>query len=167
LDYPPEVELPRQVGRVAMNWSHLEQVTSITLWVVAELRVGQGRLLTSGMPVSTQWDLISARLLESSFSPDMREWFRAWRRTSEVLRVRRDDAIHAIWWPTGGAESPLGAMDVVGRRARRTVKEDVVPGGVAGIRGLANEIARACIDLVRWTTNIMGPQAQLGSGSTT
>jgi hypothetical protein len=166
MGYPPEVELPRQVGRVAMNWSHLEQATSITLWIVAEVRVGQGRLLTSGIPLATQWDQITACLLNTSFSPDTREWFRGWRRSADVLRIRRDDAIHAIWWPTGSSDSPFGAIETVGQRARRTVGEDVVPGGVAAIRGLANEIARSCIDLVRWAGEIMGPQMRVGSPAT-
>jgi hypothetical protein len=159
MDFPPDVELPRQVGRVAMNWSHLEQATSITLWIAAELKVSQGQLLTTGVSLPTQWDQISARLLAASFSPDMREWFRDWRRRADALRIRRDDVIHAIWWPTGGSESPYWAIDALSRRARDTVQEDVMPGGTPALRGLANEIASACIDLVNWTSQVMGPQS--------
>ena len=159
MDFQPDVELPRQVGRVAMNWSHLEQATSITLWIAAELNVSQGRILTAGVPLSTQWDQISARLLAASFSPDMREWFRDWRRRADALRTRRDDVIHAIWWSTGGSDSPYWAIDELSQRARDTVQEDVVPGGTAALRGLANEIASACIDLVNWTSHVMGPQS--------
>jgi hypothetical protein len=159
MDFQPDVELPRQVGRVAMNWSHLEQATSITLWIAAELNVSQGRILTAGVPLATQWDQISARLLAASFSPDMREWFRDWRRRADALRIRQDDVIHAIWWPTGGSESPYWAIDTLSQRARDTVQEDVVPGGTAALRGLANEIASACIDLVNWTSHVMGPQS--------
>jgi hypothetical protein len=91
MDFQPDVELPRQVGRVAMNWAHLEQATSITLWIAAELKVSQGQLLTAGVPLPTQWDQISERLLAASFSPDMREWFRDWRRRADALRIRQDD----------------------------------------------------------------------------
>ena len=159
MDFQPDVELPRQVGRVAMNWSHLEQATSITLWIAAELNVSQGRILTAGVPLPTQWDQISARLLAASFSPDMREWFRDWRRRADALRTRQDDVIHAIWWPTGGSDSPYWAIDELSQRARDTVQEDGVPGGTAALRGLANEIASACIDLVNWTSHVMGPQS--------
>ena len=142
-----------------MNWAHLEQATSITLWIAAELKVSQGELLTAGVPLPTQWDQISERLLAASFSPDMREWFRDWRRRADALRIRQDDVIHAIWWPTGGSESPYWAIDALSRRARDTVQEDVMPGGTAALRGLANEIASTCIDLVNWTSQIMGPQS--------
>ena len=77
--------------------------------------MSQGRILTAGAPLSTQWDQISARLLAASFSPDMRESFRDWRRRADALRIRRDDVIHTIWWPTGGSDSPYWAIDELSR----------------------------------------------------
>ena len=158
--YPPRVELPRQVGRVAMNWGHLEYLTSVTLWVAVNVSTGKGRLLTNGVALLTQWDQIEARLsMEDAFTPEMREWFKAWRKKADVLRVRRNEAVHSFWGTSDDPDAPYAALDLLGRKARVAVREDVVPGGAEALRLLASEIGEACIELAKWTAEIMGPVA--------
>ena len=142
-----------------MNWSHLEQATAVALWVAAGVKVGQGRLLTNGVPTLIQWDQIATRLSAPSFQPELLSWFKEWRKRAEALRLRRNDAIHSMWGATGDSDYPHIALDALSRRARGVVREDVVPGGAASLRGLANEIGTATLHLVDWTANTMGPGA--------
>ncbi|HXN62336.1 MAG TPA: hypothetical protein VN886_17965 [Acidimicrobiales bacterium] len=157
--YPPDVELPRQVGRVAMNWGHLEHATALTLWVACDVSTGRGRLLTNGVPLLTQWEQVAARLSMEPFTEELREWFKRWRKGADALRIRRNEAVHSFWGTSDDLQSPYAALDLLSRAARVKVREDVVPGGAESLRILANEIGASCIELTKWTAETMGPVA--------
>jgi hypothetical protein len=142
-----------------MNWGHLENATAITLWVAVDVSTGQGRLLTNGVPLLTQWDQIEGRLSMDPFPPELLAWFKLWRKKADALRVRRNEAVHSFWGTSDDPDSPYAALDLLGRKARVSVREDVVPGGAETLRNLANEIASACVELVKWTAETMGPAA--------
>ncbi len=142
-----------------MNWAHLEQATALTLWVATDVSTGQGRLLTNGVSLLTQWDQITARLSMDGFTPDLGEWFKRWRKKADTLRIRRNEAVHSFWGTSDDRQTPHVALDLLSRAARVNVRQDVVPGGAATLRVLANEIGEACVELTKWTVETMGPVA--------
>ncbi|MGA9078227.1 MAG: hypothetical protein WB383_07850 [Acidimicrobiales bacterium] len=143
-------DIARAVGRVALNWAHLEAMTSITLWTLANLpRVSLGTLLTNGVPVATQWDQIQV-LLHSTKQDALLEWFTSWRCQAAQLQGSRNEAVHSQWFPTGDHARPFEAWDLLSRKARADARRNVMPGGVTEVDALADSIAVSFRDLQNW-----------------
>jgi hypothetical protein len=145
-------DIARAVGRVALNWAHLEAMTSLTLWTLADLpNLGFGSLLTNGVPVATQWDQIQI-LLRTTERDALLEWFTSWQGQAAQLQGRRNEAVHSQWFPTGDHARPFEAWDLLSRkaRARAEARRNVMPGGVTEVDALADSIAVNFRDLQNW-----------------
>ncbi len=130
------------IGRIAANWSLIELVSGLVLVGLLGIRdESLARAVVAGQRVENVWETIDALLVAHGdpVAEQLAE-FRRWRRRANALRRRRNEAIHSAWSVTGSTEQPA-AWDVMSQKAKRGVRADLFPGGVAELEELARNIA--------------------------
>jgi hypothetical protein len=143
-------DIARAVGRVALNWAHLEAMTSLTLWTLADLpKLSLGTVPTNGVPLATQCDQIQV-LLHTTERDALLEWFRSWRGKAAQLQGRRNEAVHSQWFPTRDHARPFEAWDMLSKKARADARRNIILGGVTEVDALADAIAVSFRDLQNW-----------------
>jgi hypothetical protein len=143
--------LTNEVGRVVLNWTHLEMTSHIVLWLVADLASSNvGRIMTSGIPTATIWEQTALLLTERNAAEDLKQWYKVWTAKAHQVKDERNRAVHGWWFATGDAQAPYTALDAMSRGARKGIRENVVPRGQGGIMATADAIVQHTSDLVRW-----------------
>ena len=139
-----EDELHRSLGRIAANWSLIEIASGLVLMgLVGSPDETLARAVVAGQRVENVWETIESLL--SAYGDDTAEElvaFRAWRRSANKHRRRRNEAIHSAWSLTSERGGPA-AWDVMSQKAKRGARADLFPGGVPELEELARGIA-AC-----------------------
>jgi hypothetical protein len=75
-----------EMGRVVLNWTHLETISHAVHWLSAGFpNTNVARIMTSGLPTSTVWEQTMLLLGERDGSEPMLEWFKGWRATAGDL----------------------------------------------------------------------------------
>jgi hypothetical protein len=144
-------QIPFHLGRVVLNWGHIEATTAVTLWGAAgNLNVEVGRILTAGVAVGIQWEQIALLLARDGVPAELGTWWASWVPTAKELQTRRNAAVHGYWLATGELNAPFKALDFTSQKARKGPREDRSPGGSEGLRVLANEIGAAHEALLAW-----------------
>jgi hypothetical protein len=137
-----EDELHRALGRIAANWSLIEIASGLVLMsLVGSRDEALARAVVAGQRVENVWETIESLLL--SYGDDTATElvdFRAWRRSANKHRRRRNEAIHSAWSLTSGTGGP-SAWDVMSQKAKRGARADLFPGGVVELEELARDIA--------------------------
>lgn len=149
-------DIHRALGRIAANWSLIEIASGLVLMsLVGSRDESLARAVVAGQRVENVWETVEALL--ASYRDDAEEElaaFRAWRRTANRCRRRRNEAIHSAWslTPGGGGAS---AWDVMSQKAKRGARSDLFPGGVDELVALALDIAGCEERLTRIHTDIL------------
>lgn len=149
------------LGRVSLNWSYLEMQSAATLWVAADLRLREARILTNGQQIQTIWQQTELCLGVEDLASDLGNWFHEWQVRADTLRVRRNRAIHSQWLPTGNPSSPYEALEWLSRGTRVDAKSNVVPGASADLNDLATSIGLLGQELLTWGSSSLVPQMRL------
>jgi hypothetical protein len=138
----PEDELFLAIGRVAANWSLLEVVSGLVLMgLVGNRDETLARAVVAGQRVENVWDTTEALLVAYGDTASERlDEFRGWRRSANVCRRRRNEAIHSAWSLTESGDKPA-AWDMMSQRAKQGARGDLFPGGVDELEDLARDIA--------------------------
>jgi hypothetical protein len=145
-----ETSLANEVGRLVLNWTHLEMTAHIVLWLVADLASSNVGRMTSGIPPATIWEQTALLLTERNAAKDVEQWYKVWTAKAHRLKDERNRAVHGWWFATGDAQAPYTALDAMSRGARKGIRENVVPRGQGGIMATADAIVQHTSDLVRW-----------------
>ncbi len=139
---PDQDDLHRALGRIAANWSLIEIASGLVLMsLVGSRDENLARAIVAGQRVENVWETIEALL--SSYGEDAAEVlasFKAWRRSANKCRRKRNEAIHSAWSLTSEHGGP-SAWDVMSQRAKRGARADLFPGGVDELMTLALDIA--------------------------
>jgi hypothetical protein len=153
--------IPFELGRVVLNWGHIEATTTVTLWGAAgNLNVEVGRILTAGVPIGVQWEQIELLLARDEVPSELAAWWAKWVPTAKALQARRNAAVHGYWLSTGEMNAPFKALDFTSQKARKGLREDRSPGGSEGLRVLANEIGEAHEALLAWIKSDLTAEMQ-------
>ncbi len=139
---PDQDDLHRALGRIAANWSLIEIASGLVLMsLVGSRDETLARAVVAGQRVENIWETIEA-LLASYGEEAVEELaaFKAWRRSANKCRRKRNEAIHSAWSLTSESGGPL-AFDVMSQRAKRGARADLFPGGVGELVTLALAIA--------------------------
>ena len=149
-------DIHRALGRIAANWSLIEIASGLMLMsLVGSRDETLARAVVAGQRVENVWETVEALL--ASYGDDAEEElaaFRAWRRTANKCRRRRNEAIHSAWSLTSEGGVPA-AWDVMSQKAKRGARSDLFPGGVDELVDLALDIARCEERLTRIHTDIL------------
>ena len=149
-------DLHRALGRVAANWSLIEIASGLVLMgLVGSRDETLARALVAGQRVENVWATVEALL--SAYGSDTAEElvaFRAWRRSANGYRRRRNEAIHSAWSLTSANGGPA-AWDVMSQRAKRGARADLFPGGLTELEQLAQDIATSEDRLTHLYTTIV------------
>ena len=139
-----EDQLHRALGRIAANWSLIEIASGLVLMsLVGSRDEALARAVVAGQRVENVWETIESLLSTyGSDTTDELAEFRAWRRSANRYRRRRNEAVHSAWSLTSGTGGPA-AWDVMSQKAKRGARADLFPGGVPELEELAGDIA-AC-----------------------
>jgi hypothetical protein len=139
-----EDELYLALGRIAANWSLIEIASGIVLMgLVGSQDETLARAVVAGQRVENVWETIEALLVaRGDATAEKLVTFRAWRRSANRYRRRRNEAIHSAWSLTSADGGP-SAWDVMSQKAKRGSRPDLFPGGVSELEELARDIA-AC-----------------------
>lgn len=144
-------QIPFHLGRVVLNWGHVEAATTVALWGAARIpNVEVGRVLTAGTPVVVQWEQIGLLLARDGVPSELATWWANWVPRAKGFQARRNAAVHGYWLPTGETSEPFMALDFISQKSRKGVLEDRSPGGSEGLRVLADEIGVAHEQLLAW-----------------
>jgi hypothetical protein len=139
---PDQDDLHRALGRIAANWSLIEIASGLALMsLVGSRDETLARAVVAGQRVENVWETIEALL--ASYGQDAGEVlaaFKAWRRSANRCRRKRNEAIHSAWSLTSESGVP-SAWDVMSQRAKRGARADLFPGGVGELVALALDIA--------------------------
>jgi len=151
-----EDELHRSLGRIAANWSLIEIASGFVLMgLVGSPDEALARAVVAGQRVENVWETIESLL--SAYGDDTAEdlaAFRAWRRSANKYRRRRNEAIHSAWSLTSDRGGPA-AWDVMSQKSKRGARADLFPGGVPELEDLAREIADCEEELSRIHTGVL------------
>lgn len=139
---PDQDDLHRALGRIAANWSLIEIASGLVLMsLVGSRDETLARAVVAGQRVENIWETIEALL--ASYAEEAEgelAAFKAWRRSANKCRRKRNEAIHSAWSLTAESGGPL-AFDVMSQRAKRGARADLFPGGVGELVALALDIA--------------------------
>jgi hypothetical protein len=135
-------ELYMAIGRVAANWSLLEVVSGLVLMgLIGRRDETLARAVVAGQRVENVWDTTEALLIGyGDTAAERLDEFRGWRRSANVCRRRRNEAIHSAWSLTDSGDKPA-AWDMMSQRAKQGARGDLFPGGVEELEELARDIA--------------------------
>ncbi len=135
-------ELYLAIGRVAANWSLLEVVSGLVLMgLVGSRDETLARAVVAGQRVENVWETTEALLVGyGEPAAERLDEFRGWRRSANVCRRRRNEAIHSAWALTDSGDNPA-AWDMMSQRAKQGARGDLFPGGVDELEELARDIA--------------------------
>jgi hypothetical protein len=135
-------DIHRALGRIAANWSLIEIASGLVLMsLVGSRDESLARAVVAGQRVENVWETVEALL--ASYDGEAEEElaaFKAWRRSANKCRRRRNEAIHSAWSLTSERGGPA-AWDVMSQRAKRGARADLFPGGVGELEDLALDIA--------------------------
>ena len=149
-------DVHRALGRIAANWSLIEIASGLVLMsLVGSRDESLARAVVAGQRVENVWETVEALL--ASYGSDAEEEltaFRAWRRTANKCRRRRNEAIHSAWSLTSEGGGPA-AWDVMSQKAKRGARADLFPGGVDELEELALDIAACEERLTRLHSEIL------------
>ena len=137
-----EDELYLALGRIVANWSLIEIASGhVLMGLIGSRDETLARAIVAGQRVENVWETIEVVLAgPSGGTPEELAEFRAWRRSANRFRRRRNEAVHSAWSLTGGDGGPA-AWDVMSQRAKRGAREDLFPEGVPELKELARDIA--------------------------
>jgi hypothetical protein len=157
--FPEKQAIAENLGRIVLVWTHVEQVSHVILWNVIDLRrkSEDTRPLTVGQSLDWVWDTTEELLSHRTGSEDLVKWFRGWRTRAAEAKRKRNEAVHAWWLPTGEALDPFKALDISGRKSRKRVREDVVPGGSATLLEWIDELSKVSADQLAWMKELLMP----------
>lgn len=161
-----EDELYRALGRVAANWSLIEIASGLVLMgLVGSRDETLARAVVAGQRVENVWATVEALL--SAYGSETAEElaaFRAWRRSANQYRRRRNEAIHSAWSLTSANGGPA-AWDVMSQRAKMGAREDLFPGGVTELEQLAQDIAVCEDSLIHLYSRIVDVMEERPAGA--
>lgn len=137
-----EDQLHRAIGRVAANWSLIEIASGFMLMgLVGSPHEALARAVVAGQRVENVWETTEALLAAyGEATAEELALFRAWRRSANAYRRRRNEAIHSAWSLTSERGGPA-AWDMMSQKAKRGAREDLFPGGLPELEELARDIA--------------------------
>ncbi len=159
-----EDELHRAIGRIAANWSLIEIASGLMLMaLVGAPDETLARAVVAGQRVENVWETTEALLAAYGESTaEELALFRAWRRSANGYRRRRNEAIHSAWSLTSERGGPA-AWDVMSQKAKRGARADLFPGGVPELEELARDIASCEERLTQVHLQMVG-RTDLGRG---
>jgi hypothetical protein len=137
-----EDQLYLALGRIVANWSLIEIASGhVLMGLIGSRDETLARAIVAGQRVENVWETIEVVLSgPSGGTPEELAEFRAWRRSANRFRRRRNEAVHSAWSLTGGDAGPA-AWDVMSQRAKRGARADLFPAGVPELEELARDIA--------------------------
>jgi len=162
-----EDELHRSLGRIAANWSLTEIASGLVLMgLVGTPDETLARAVVAGQRVENVWETIESLL--SAYGDATAEElaaFRAWRRSANKYRRRRNEAIHSAWSLTSERGGPA-AWDVMSQKAKRGARADLFPGGVPELEELARDIAACEEELGHIHAGVLAKMEERDQGGT-
>jgi len=141
-DGDDEDQLYLALGRIVANWSLIEIASGhVLMGLIGSRDETLARAIVAGQRVENVWETIEVVLSgPTGGTPEELAEFRAWRRSANRFRRRRNEAVHSAWSLTRGDGGPA-AWDVMSQRAKRGARADLFPEGVPELEELARDIA--------------------------
>lgn len=157
--FPERQAIAENLGRLVLVWTHIEATSHVILWGVIDPNRPSDdlRTLTNGQSLDWVWNTTQELLSRKNGSDGLVAWFAAWRVRASEGRRKRNEAVHSWWLPTGEAQDPYKALDAFGRKSRKAVRDDVVPGGSAMLLEWINEISAISEDQLSWMKGTLMP----------
>lgn len=151
--------IAENLGRLVLVWTHVEMTSHVILWgVIDPLRASdECRPLTVGQSLDWVWATTQELLSHKPHSEAMVDWFSQWKVRASEGRRKRNEAVHGWWLPTGELVDPYKVLDFVGRKSRKGVRDDVIPGGSAKLLEWIEEISAISEDQLSWTKGRLMP----------
>ena len=151
-----EDQLYLALGRIVANWSLIEIASGhVLMGLIGSRDETLARAIVAGQRVENVWETIEVVLSgPSGGTPEELAEFRAWRRSANRFRRRRNEAVHSAWSLTGGDTGPA-AWDVMSQRAKRGARADLFPAGVPELEELARDIADCEERLAKLHTRVL------------
>ena len=112
------------IGKVAMEWSALENSVHRLAWCLAGLNANMGRCITQHLALGTILDSILAMSVELALPSERQKQLRELRSQCEPLRLRRNEVVHALWGIAPGTNLAKGELTAIVVKARGKLKVD-------------------------------------------
>jgi hypothetical protein len=151
--------IAENIGRIALVWTHVEAVSHAILWGAIDVHRPREdtRPLTLGQSIDWVWDTTQELLSHKPGSEELVEWFVPWRARAGEGKRKRNEAVHSWWLPTGQAVDPYRVLDLWGRKAKKGIRDDAIPGGAATLLEWIDEISSISEDQLDWMKNVLLP----------
>lgn len=134
----------RGIGLITAEWSRLENILEMLIWLLAKLDFGLGPIVTTHMTFPLRMNVLRTLCHKTYADSSTHEEAKILIKRIEASKVQRDRIAHAHWHKPGRKKASVFATQVKARKELLFISEDM---SIADLEEIAENITELIYDI--------------------